>query len=46
VQASRVRWLARLVDRDTTRFLDHFPTILRAFQSRAMQYGCLVAQRR
>jgi tocopherol O-methyltransferase len=46
VQSSRVRWLARLVDRDTTRFLDRFPAILQAFQSRAMQYGCLVAQRR
>lgn len=46
VQASRVRWLARLVDQQTACFLDHFETILQAFQSRAMRYGCLVAQRR
>lgn len=43
VARSRVRWLARLIDRDTVMFLDRFETILNAYRSGAMKYGCFVA---
>lgn len=46
VRRSRVRGLARLVDPDTVRFLDRFGTILEAYQSGAMKYGCFIARRR
>ncbi len=45
VRFSGVRWLARLIDRDTVTFLDRFSTILEAYRSGAMQYGCLVASK-
>ena len=44
VRRSGVRWLAKLFDRNTQHFLDHFPTILNAYRSRAMAYGCFVAE--
>ncbi|HLJ11974.1 MAG TPA: class I SAM-dependent methyltransferase [Planctomycetaceae bacterium] len=44
VRRSGVRWLARLVDRNTALFLDRFRTILKAYQSGAMKYGCFVAK--
>lgn len=37
--------LARLVDRRQATFLDHFGTLLAAYRSDAMQYGCIVARR-
>jgi tocopherol O-methyltransferase len=40
-----VRWLARLVDRDTVMFLDRFETILGAYRSGAMRYGCFIAHK-
>ncbi len=40
-----VRLLARLIDRDTVMFLDRFETILAAYRSGAMRYGCFVAHR-
>lgn len=43
VQRSGVRWLARLIDRDTVMFLQRFRTILDAYRTGAMEYGCLVA---
>ena len=43
VRRSGVRWLARLIDGDTVMFLDRFETILAAYRSGAMQYGCFVA---
>jgi tocopherol O-methyltransferase len=43
VAASKVRWLARLVDQETVLFLDRFDTILEAYRTHAMRYGCLVA---
>ena len=43
VRRSGVRWLARLVDRNTVVFLDRFRTILRAYQTGAMKYGCFIA---
>ena len=37
-------WLARVVDRRQADFLDNFTTLLEAYRSGAMQYGCLVAR--
>ena len=47
---NRVRWtgvglLGRVVDRDTNVFLKRFQTILAAYRSGAMQYGCFVARK-
>jgi tocopherol O-methyltransferase len=46
----RVRWtgvglLGRIVDRDTDLFLRRFKTILAAYRTGAMQYGCFVARK-
>lgn len=46
----RVRWtgvgfLGRLVDRGTDQFLRRFKTILEAYRTGAMQYGCFVARK-
>jgi tocopherol O-methyltransferase len=46
VRRSGVRWLARIIDRNTVTFLDRFQTILRAYQTGAMKYGCFVATRK
>jgi len=43
VERSGVRWIARAIDRNQVLFLDRFQTILRAYQSGAMQYGCFIA---
>jgi len=43
VRRSRVGVLARLVDRDQEQFLQHFATILEAYRTGAMKYGCFVA---
>lgn len=48
--ANRVRWtgvglLGRLIDRDTDLFLRRFETILAAYRTGAMQYGCFVARK-
>jgi tocopherol O-methyltransferase len=45
VRRSGVRWLARLFDRNTVVFLDRFQTILRAYQTGAMKYGCFIARK-
>ena len=45
VRRSGVRWLARLIDRNTVLFLDRFQTILKAYQTGAMKYGCLIARK-
>lgn len=37
--------IARLIDRRQAEFLEHFTTLLDAYRSDAMQYGCLVARR-
>lgn len=47
---NRVRWtgvglLGRVIDRDTDMFLRRFQTILAAYRSGAMQYGCFVARK-
>lgn len=46
----RVRWtgvglLGRVVDRDADLFLRRFKTILEAYRTGAMQYGCFVARK-
>jgi tocopherol O-methyltransferase len=45
VERSRVHWLARLIDRNQLLFLNRFETILRAYRTRAMTYGCWVASK-
>ena len=45
MRRSGVRWLAGLVDRDTAMFLDRFETILEAYRSGAMRYGCFIAHK-
>ena len=46
VRRTGMRWLAKLADRQTRAFLEHFETILNAYRSRAMGYGCFVAQKK
>ena len=46
VRRTGMRWLAKLADRQTQAFLDHFETILNAYRSRAMGYGCFVARKK
>ncbi len=45
VRRSGVRWLAGLISRDTAIFLDRFDTILEAYRSGAMRYGCFIARK-
>ena len=45
VARSRVRYLAHLIDDDAVLFLDRFATLLRAYQSGAMRYGCFIANK-
>lgn len=43
VRRTGVRWLAKLIDRNAVMFLDRFKTILDAYRTGAMDYGCLIA---
>jgi cyclopropane fatty-acyl-phospholipid synthase-like methyltransferase len=45
IDRSKVRWLAKLIDRDTVMFLDRFDTLLQAYRNGAMRYGCFVARK-
>ena len=45
VEKSRVRSLSAAVNRNMTLFLDRFTTILDAYKTGAMRYGCLTARR-
>jgi tocopherol O-methyltransferase len=45
VRRFRVRWLARFIDRNTIVFLERFQTILQAYQTGAMKYGCFIAHK-
>lgn len=45
VEKTKVRWLARLIDRNTVMFLDRFETILNAYETGAMEYGCFIASK-
>jgi tocopherol O-methyltransferase len=42
VRRTGIPWLARRIDRNMGCFLDRFETILDAYRSGAMQYGCFV----
>lgn len=44
VQKTHMRWLAKAIDANTVMFLDRFDTILRAYRTGAMKYGCFVAR--
>jgi tocopherol O-methyltransferase len=45
VRRTRMHWLARLIDRNSVVFLERFDTILQAYRSGAMKYGCFIAER-
>ena len=45
VRRSRIRSLAYLTGFDSVLFLDRFDTILNAYYSGAMQYGCFIARK-
>lgn len=45
VERSRVRWIAKAVGRGSATFLNRFRTILDAYRSGAMTYGCFVARK-
>ena len=45
VQRTGMPWLARMIDRNSVMFLDRFDTILQAYRSGAMKYGCFIAER-
>ena len=45
VARSQLHRLARWIDRDTSVFLHRFETILAAYRSGAMQYGCFIASK-
>ncbi len=45
VERTGVRRLARILDQDTVMFLDRFQTLLDAYRSGAMQYGCFLASK-
>ena len=44
VRRTGVRWLARWIDQNQVQFLDHFATILKAYRTGAMRYGCFIAR--
>jgi tocopherol O-methyltransferase len=45
VRRTGMPWLARMIDRKSVMFLDRFDTILDAYRSGAMKYGCFIAER-
>jgi hypothetical protein len=45
VERVRLRSLARWIDREAVDFLDRFQTMLDAYASGAMRYGCLIAEK-
>ncbi len=45
VRRLRVRWLAKVLDINSVRFLDRFDTILEAYRSGAMRYGAFIAHK-
>lgn len=45
VRRFHLPWLARSIDMRQATFLDNFKTLLDAYRSGAMQYGCIVARR-
>jgi tocopherol O-methyltransferase len=45
VKQSGIRHLVRMIDRETTLFLDRFQTILAAYREGSMKYGCFIARK-
>jgi tocopherol O-methyltransferase len=45
VERTRIHWLARLINANQHMFLDRFQTILRAYKTGAMTYGCWIARK-
>jgi tocopherol O-methyltransferase len=45
VDRSGIRWLAKRMGQNHILFLDRFNAILDAYKSRAMEYGCFVAEK-
>ncbi|MEZ6043178.1 MAG: methyltransferase domain-containing protein [Planctomycetaceae bacterium] len=45
VNRTAMRSVAKIVDRGQLIFLDRFQTILDAYQTRAMKYGCFIAEK-
>ncbi|MCA9264493.1 MAG: class I SAM-dependent methyltransferase [Planctomycetales bacterium] len=45
VQQTKVHWIAPFIDKNAVMFLERFDTILNAYRSGAMRYGCLVAEK-
>ncbi len=45
VNRTAMRGVARLIDRGQLIFLDRFQTILDAYHTRAMRYGCFIAEK-
>ncbi|MFO0921607.1 MAG: class I SAM-dependent methyltransferase [Pirellulales bacterium] len=45
VERTKVRWLAKMLGQDHVLFLDRFDAILEAYRTRAMEYGCFIAER-
>ncbi len=45
VARTGVGWLAPLIDKNAVVFLERFDTILEAYRSGAMQYGCFIAEK-
>jgi tocopherol O-methyltransferase len=45
VRRMRIRWLARVLDINSVRFLDRFDTILEAYRSGAMRYAAFIAHK-
>ena len=45
VRRTGTHWLAPLLDRTATKFLQRFETILEAYRSGAMRYGCFIAHK-
>ncbi len=45
VERTGVRYLARVLGKNHMLFLDHFDTILSAYESGAMEYGCFIAEK-
>ncbi len=44
VMRTQVRWLAKLFGQEHVLFLDRFDSILEAYRTRAMEYGCFIAR--
>ena len=45
VNKTKMRGVAKLIDRGQLIFLDRFQTILDAYNTKAMRYGCFIAEK-